>query len=79
VVGIVLAAAIAPFIWYYEMWDRLGLHLGTWHERFVLNLFNVNEYLVPAAVVLAVLLLISWRGKAVPLFERRVLATGAGS
>ena len=37
VVGVVLAAAIAPFADYHELWGRLSIRAGTWHERFVRN------------------------------------------
>ena len=46
-VGVALAAAIAPFLYYFELWRRKAVPLGTWGFRFSINLFNINEYVVP--------------------------------
>lgn len=45
-----LAAAIAPFVYYYQLWSRLSMQVGTWSHRFVRNLFNINEYVLPLLI-----------------------------
>jgi len=77
-VGVVLSAAIAPFAWYYELWNRRAVQEGSWTDRALDNLFNMNEYVAPAVVVLAALGLLGWRWKRLPSFERRLVAVGIG-
>jgi len=73
-VGAALAAMIAPFAYYYELWGRLSAQLGTWNYRFQGNLSNINEYVVPAVVVLAAAALLAQRWKNLPAPERRLVA-----
>jgi hypothetical protein len=72
-VGLVLSALIVPFIFYYQMWGRLSVPTGTWKERFVRNVFNINEFVVPFVVLggVGLLLIYGWRkwGSA----ERRII------
>jgi hypothetical protein len=72
-VAAVLAAAIAPFAYYYELWGRLSLRDGTWYQRFMLNLFNMNEYVVPTLIVGAAVAVLITRSKILPAPERRLI------
>lgn len=73
VVGAVLAAAIAPFAYYYELWGRLSIRTGTWQERFVRNVFNINEFVVPVLVVAAAIAVLAYRYKTLAPLERRLI------
>ena len=77
-VGVALSAAIAPFAWYYELWNRRAVQEGSWTDRAADILFNMNEYVAPAVVVLAALGLLAWRWKRLPSLERRLVAVGIG-
>ena len=76
--GAGLAAAIAPFVWYYELWGRKGAQQDTWIERFQMNVFNMNEYVAPVLVLAAALALLVWRRKTWPDAERRTVAVCCG-
>ena len=78
-VGAALAAAIAPFVFYYELWGRLSVQAGDWNDRFMDDLFNMNEYVAPALVVLAAAALLAWRWKKLPEPERRLVAVACGT
>lgn len=73
-VGAVLGAAIAPFAFYYQLWGRLSVQAGEWSDRFLDNLFNMNEYVAPALVVLAAVALLARRWKKLRSPERRLAA-----
>ena len=72
-VGVALAATIAPSIYYYELWGRLGVQHGNWNQRFKGNLFYMNQYVVPGLIVLAVVALVVWRWNSLPVPERRLV------
>ena len=78
-VGAALAAAIAPFVYYYELWGRLSVQAGDWNDRFMDDLFNMNEYVAPALVVLAAAALLARRWKKLPEPERRLVAVACGA
>ncbi len=71
-VGVALTAAMAPFIYYFELWRRASKPVGTWGDRFQANLFNMNEYLVPVLVVLAAMMLLKMRWRTLAEVERRL-------
>ncbi|HEX3819943.1 MAG TPA: hypothetical protein VHW45_06410 [Candidatus Sulfotelmatobacter sp.] len=73
-VGGVLAAAIAPFAYYYELWGRLSIRAGTWHERFVRNVYNINEFILPIVLLALAIALLAYRAKNLPAPERRLVA-----
>ena len=73
-VGAILAATLAPFVYYYELWGRGSSQEGTWIDRLQDNLFNMNEYVAPAVVLLAALALLGWRWKTLAPAERRLVA-----
>jgi hypothetical protein len=74
--GAAVAVTLAPFVYYYEMWRRPLLQVGTWSGRFRGTLFNVNEYLVPLVVVAAALALLVWRRRTWGEPERRLITVG---
>ena len=73
-VGIVLAAAIAPFAIYYEIWGRVSVPLDPWFQRFARNLFNINEYVAPILIVTAAIVTWAYRRNTMHSFERRLIA-----
>jgi hypothetical protein len=77
-VGVALTAMIAPFIYYYDLLGRPAAQEGIWQTLFPLNVFNVNEYVVPVPIVLAAGTMIVWRWKTLPTAERRLLAIACG-
>jgi len=72
-VGGVLGAAIAPFAYYYELWGRHSIPASPWHERFMRNLLNVNEYVVPVLIVGVAIAVSVHRRKTLPVAERRLV------
>ncbi len=72
--GLALAAAVAPFAAYYELWGRWLTPQGTWSGRFLGNLSNVNLYVAPLLVLAAgaAFLVRRWRG--LEPWERRLPA-----
>src|SRR5262245_3814105 len=73
-----LAAAIAPFIFFYRLASRESGMLGTWTHRFRGALFNINEYVVPLAVLVSALVLVIVRRRTLPRFETRFIALSCG-
>jgi hypothetical protein len=73
-VGAALAVAIAPFAFYYQLWGRLSVQAGVWNDRFTDDLFNMNEYVAPALVVLTAAALLARRWHKLPEPERRLVA-----
>jgi hypothetical protein len=71
--GLALAAAIAPFIFFYQLSHRQSRQIGSWLYRFRGALFNINEYVVPVIVVLAALVLVAVRWRQLPPFESRMV------
>jgi hypothetical protein len=78
-VGVALAGAIAPFAFYYQLWGRLSVQQGEWNDRFMGDLFNMNEYVAPALLVLAAVALLAWRWKKLPERERHLVAIACGT
>lgn len=72
--GGALAAAMAPFIYYYELWGRNMQPARERHEMLCLNLFNINEYVVPVLLVLTAAALVGWRWKRLEAGERHMVA-----
>ena len=62
-VGGVLGMAVAPWVWYYELANRIKPGAAPWVDRFLLNLFHFNQFLIPLLMLLAarVLLAMRWR------------------
>ena len=72
--GVILGATLAPFVYFYDLLHRGSDSDTTWLERFRQNLFNTNEYVVPALVVLAVLFVLVRNWKSLPIAERRLVS-----
>jgi hypothetical protein len=73
IVGGSLAAMIAPFAYYYELWGRRSIQTGTWMERFTRNLFNINEFVLPLLVLLAAAYIWFSHRKTLNEFEWRLI------
>lgn len=74
-VGTALAATIAPFVYYFELWRRrASMPLGKWGFRFRVNLYDINEYVAPLVIVLAAIALLAWRWRTLGVPERRTVA-----
>ena len=71
-----LAAAIAPYIAFYRLTTRAAGQLGTWAYRLKGTIFNLNEYVVPVIVLLAVLVLVIVRWRGLPALEARLVLIG---
>jgi hypothetical protein len=71
--GAVLAATLAPCAWYYQIWRRHDVPIGTWSTRATANLFNINEYVAPAMVLVAAWVLLGRRSEHLPSLERRLV------
>ena len=75
-VGVTWAALVIPFVLYYHIWGRLTVPTGSWRERFVRNVFNLNEFVAPFLVMAAVALFLTHRWKVLPAAERSLISTG---
>jgi hypothetical protein len=73
-----LAAGIAPFVFFYELWGRRSLQLGSWAERFVANAANVNRYVVPMILLAAAAGFLAVRWRQIAAAERRMAAIAIG-
>jgi hypothetical protein len=74
--GAILAATLAPFVWFYDLLHRGSDADGSWIGRFRHNMFNMNEFVVPALVVLLALFLLVTNWKSLKAAERRLVALG---
>jgi hypothetical protein len=72
--GLALLAGIAPFIFFYQLAHRQSGLLGTWLHRLRVAVFNLNEFVAPAIVVLAALVWVALRGRRLPPLEARLVA-----
>jgi hypothetical protein len=70
-VGGILAAALLPFAYYFGLWRRHSAPTRPWDDRLLRNLLNVNEYVVPLALLLAAALLLSSRSATLQVNEQR--------
>jgi hypothetical protein len=77
--GAILAAALAPFVWFYDLLHRGSDAEGAWLERFRQNLFNMNEYVAPVLLVVAAVYLLARRWKTLPNGERRLVVAACGT
>jgi hypothetical protein len=73
-VGLALAASVAPFVSYYQLWGRRSFQVGSWAERFRDNFVNLDLYVVSALVLTAAAGLLAWRWRRLPPVERRLVA-----
>lgn len=75
--GAGLATALAPSVYYYELWGRKSVQLGTWVSRFGGTCFNVNQYIIPFTVLISVLVVLAWRWGKLHRDERHLVAISA--
>lgn len=78
VVGLALAVAILPCALYYDLGRRISVQSRTWIERFQASAFNLNQFVVPALVVLAALVLLVKLRRGLPEAERRLVTIACG-
>jgi hypothetical protein len=71
-IGACLAITLLPFIYYFELWRRHPVPGKPWADRFLRNLFNMNQYVVPMLVVIAAIILLSRRWESLAVPERRL-------
>ena len=76
--GAILAATLLPFVFFYDLLHRGSDADGGWLERFRQNLFNTNEYVAPAIIVLAAIFLLVRNWKSLKAAERRLVTIGCG-
>ncbi len=76
--GLTLLLSLVPFIWYYELWHRRGTPTDIWQNRFLANLFNLNEYVAPGFVVVAALVLLTVRWRSFARNERHIVLLSGG-
>jgi len=74
--GVILAASLAWFVYFYDLLHRGSDTDNTWHDLFLQNLFNTNEFVVPVLVVLAAVAVLLWKRKSLPEGERRLVTVG---
>jgi len=74
--GATLAAGLAPFVWFYDLLHRGSASDTTWGERARQNIFNTNEYVIPALIALAVVYLLARNWRSLKEAERRLISIG---
>jgi hypothetical protein len=72
-VALALAAAVSPWIWYYELFERLKTPAATWSVKFLGNLFHMNQFVIPLLVLIAAGLMLTCRWRKVPDLQRQLL------
>jgi len=72
--GAAMAASILPFAYYYELWGRSVWNAAAWRERFLDDAFNLNEYVIPAVLLVGAAILLAWRWKSLKEPERSLAA-----
>jgi hypothetical protein len=72
-VGVAWTALVMPFIFYYHIWGRLSVPMGSWRERFIRNVFNINEFVLPFVVLGGVILLLIYHWGELVEVERRII------
>ena len=71
--GAILAATLAPFVYFYDLLHRGTEGLGTWTDRFHLNLFNTNQFVAPVLLVLLAVFLLVTSWHSLKAAERRLI------
>lgn len=72
-VALALAAAVSPWVWYYELFGRLKTSASTWSGKFLGNLFHMNQFVIPLLVLIAAALMLAYRWRKVPDQHRQLL------
>lgn len=76
--GVALAAAVAPFVFFYQMSGRLSVQSGTWQDRFGENLFNLNQFVIPVVVLVAAIVVLAAQWRRIADTERRLVIVSVG-
>jgi len=76
--GLALAAAIAPFVFFYQLSGRLSAQNLTWHGRFEMSLFHLNQFVIPVVVLAAATVVLSWKWRRLAEAERRLIVVSIG-
>lgn len=71
--AVVLAIAVAPFVSYYQLQHRLSVQVGTWSARFGENLSNLNQFVVPIALLVGAASILVIRRRRLAPGEQRVV------
>jgi len=74
IAGAMLAAALAPFVYYYHLWGRRMPAVRDRWEIFAMSLFNTNQYVLPVVVLAAAVVLLAWRWRRLAPAERGAIA-----
>jgi 4-amino-4-deoxy-L-arabinose transferase-like glycosyltransferase len=73
IAGVSLGAAVAPWVWYYQLAGRIKSARAPWSARFLGNLFHVNQFLIPLAFIAAAAAFLIWRWRSMDPLERRII------
>jgi hypothetical protein len=73
-VACALGAAIAPWVWYYELLVRLKTASTTpWSVKFLGNLFHMNQFMIPLLALIATGCVLALQWHKVAPFRRQLL------
>jgi hypothetical protein len=73
-VGAALTATVAPFLWYYELIGRVKPTTVLWSDKFLLNLFHLNQFAIPLVVLAAAAVVLAIRWSRLSPEVRRLMA-----
>jgi hypothetical protein len=72
--GVLLSIAIAPFVWYYELFGRLKSSLTPWSYKFLHNLFHFNQFIIPIILLAAAIFIFIGQRRSMETKVQRLLA-----
>jgi hypothetical protein len=78
IAGLALAAAVAPFVFFYRLSGRVAAQSGTWPDRLGQNLFNLNAFVIPAVVLAGAIFVLGWHWRRLADAERRLVVISLG-
>lgn len=78
-VGLALGIAIMPWVWYYELGNRVKPSAAPWIDKFLLNFFHFNQFLIPLLILLAASILLVMRWRTLDLVARQILFASMAS
>jgi 4-amino-4-deoxy-L-arabinose transferase-like glycosyltransferase len=76
-VAAALAVSIAPWVWYYELIGRVKTTAMPWPDKLSGNVFHMNQFVMPLALLAAAALLLRARWPSLPPLRRQLLLAGA--
>ncbi len=74
VVSLALGAAVAPWVWYYELGSRVKTSSASWSHKFLLNIMHLNQFLIPLVLLAAAGVLLALRWRTIDPIARRILS-----